>query len=65
MQSSSAGFILIGTSAKDMCEELYVKPILKQKRLRAKKEHSMYESSDEPINDAFKMLDRLWMLQHH
>lgn len=44
-------------SAKDMCEEMKVEAVLKEKRLRSTKMHFAYEASDEPIADAMKRLE--------
>ena len=44
-------------SAKDMCEEMNVEAVLKEKRLRSTKKHFAYEAPDEPIADAMKRLE--------
>lgn len=44
-------------AAKDICEEMNVEAVLKQKRLRSTKRHFSYESHDEPFSDALKKLE--------
>ncbi|XP_068115082.1 zinc finger MYM-type protein 1-like [Hyperolius riggenbachi] len=51
------GFVSAQISAKDICEEMNVEPVLKQKRLRKTKLHFSYEAPDEPIQDALKQLE--------
>lgn len=43
--------------AKDICEDMYVEAVLKQKRLRSTKLHFSYESHDEPFSDALRKLE--------
>ena len=50
------GFASAQASAKDMCEEMNVEAVLKEKRLRSTKKHFAYEAPDEPIADAMKRL---------
>lgn len=51
------GFASAQASAKDMCEEMNVEAVLKQKRLRSTKKHFAYEAPDDPIADAMKKLE--------
>ena len=51
------GFTSAQVSAKDMCEEMNVEAVLKEKRLRSTKRHFAYEAADEPIADAMKRLE--------
>ena len=51
------GFAAAQASAKDMCAEMNVEAVLKEKRLRSTKKHFAYESPDEPIQDAMKRLE--------
>ncbi|XP_034544579.1 zinc finger MYM-type protein 1-like [Notolabrus celidotus] len=51
------GFASAQASAKDMCEEMNVEAVLKQKRLRNTKKHFAYEAPEEPIADALKRLE--------
>ncbi|XP_076044803.1 uncharacterized protein LOC143027403 [Oratosquilla oratoria] len=51
------GFTSAQVSAKDMCEEMNVEAVLKEKRLRSTKRHFAYEVADEPIADAMKRLE--------
>ncbi|KAK0137817.1 hypothetical protein N1851_025990 [Merluccius polli] len=44
-------------AAKDLCEEINVEAVLKQKRLRSTKRYFSYESHDETITDALKKLE--------
>ncbi|KAG7174488.1 hypothetical protein Hamer_G016380 [Homarus americanus] len=50
------GFVSAQASAKDMCEEMNVEDVLKEKRLRMMKRHFGYEAPDEPISDALRRL---------
>ncbi|XP_071060220.1 zinc finger MYM-type protein 1-like [Pseudochaenichthys georgianus] len=51
------GFSDAQTTAKEMCEEMNVESVLKQKRLRSTKRQFGYESPDEPIDDALKNME--------
>ena len=53
----ASGFVPEQMAAKDICEEINVEAVLKQKRLRSTKCHFSYESHDEPISDALKKLE--------
>ncbi len=44
-------------TAKDICEEINVEAVLKQKRLRSTKHHFSFESHDEPFSDALRKLE--------
>ncbi len=44
-------------AAKDICEEINVEAVLKQKRLRSTKHHFSFESHDEPFSDALMKLE--------
>ncbi len=44
-------------AAKDICEEINVEDVLKQKRQRSTKRHFSYESHDEPFSDALRNLE--------
>lgn len=48
----STGFTSAQTTAKEMCDEMNVEAVLKQKRLRTTKRQFGYEAPDEPIGDA-------------
>ncbi|KAG7175302.1 PiggyBac transposable element-derived protein 4-like 13 [Homarus americanus] len=45
------------TTAKEICKEMNVGTLLKQKRLRSTKRYFSYESVDEPISDALKKME--------
>ncbi|XP_066958861.1 uncharacterized protein [Macrobrachium rosenbergii] len=51
------GFASAQASAKDMCEEMNIEAVLKEKRLRSTKKHFSYEAPDEPIADTMKRLE--------
>ncbi len=51
------GFVTTQMAAKDICEEINVEAVLKQKRLRSTKRHLSYESHDEPSSDALRKLE--------
>ncbi|XP_034058243.1 zinc finger MYM-type protein 1-like [Gymnodraco acuticeps] len=51
------GFAAAQATAKDMCEEINVEAVLKEKRMRSTKKHFAYEAPDEPIADAMKRLE--------
>ncbi|XP_076062381.1 uncharacterized protein LOC143037722 [Oratosquilla oratoria] len=51
------GFASAQASAKDMCEEMNVEAVLKEKILRSTKKQFAYEAPDEPIADAMKRLE--------
>ncbi|XP_034078797.1 uncharacterized protein LOC117550471 [Gymnodraco acuticeps] len=51
------GFAAAQATAKDMCEEMNVEAVLKEKRMRSTKKHFAYEAPDEPIADAMKRLE--------
>ncbi len=53
----ASGFVTAQMAAKDICEEINVEAVLKQKRLRSTKRHFSYESHDEPLSDALRKLD--------
>lgn len=53
----ASGFVTAQMAAKDICEEMNVEAILKQKRLRSTKRHFSYESHDEPFSDALRKLE--------
>ncbi|XP_030225015.1 zinc finger MYM-type protein 1-like [Gadus morhua] len=53
----STGFASAQVSARDLCEEINVDTVLKQKRLRKTKRQFSYESPDEPEGDALKKLE--------
>lgn len=44
-------------AAKDLCEEMNVEAVLKEKRLRSIKFHLSYKSCDEPITDGLRKLE--------
>ncbi len=44
-------------AAKDICEEINVEAVWKQKRLRSTQRHFSYESHDEPFSDALRRLE--------
>lgn len=46
------GFASAQAIAKDICEEMNVEAVLKEKRLRSTKKHFAYEAPDEPIAEA-------------
>lgn len=48
----ATGFVDAQFSAPDMCNDMNVKAVLQQERLRSTKQHFFYEFHDEPINDA-------------
>ena len=52
-----SGFVTAQMAAKDLCAEMNVEGVLKQKRLRSTKRHFSYESHDEPITDALRKLE--------
>ncbi|XP_023809021.1 zinc finger MYM-type protein 1-like [Oryzias latipes] len=51
------GFVNAQMAAKEMCKEMNVEAILKQKRIRSTKCQFSYESHDEPFSDALKKLE--------
>ncbi|KAG0715476.1 hypothetical protein GWK47_011851 [Chionoecetes opilio] len=51
------GFSAAQASAKDICDEMNVEAVLKEKRLRSTRKHFAYEAPDEPIRDALKRLE--------
>lgn len=51
------GFVTAQMAAQDICQEINVEAVLKQKRMRSTKCHFSYESHDEPISDALKKLE--------
>lgn len=51
------GFASAQATARDICEEMNIEAVLKQKRLRQTKQHFSYESPDEPFNDAMKQME--------
>ena len=53
----ATGFVAAQMAAKDICEQMNVEAVLKQKRLRSTKRHFSYEACDEPLNDALKKLE--------
>lgn len=53
----TSGFVTAQMAAKDICEEMNVEAVLKQKRLRTTKRHFSYESHDEPFTDALTKLE--------
>ena len=56
-KTSLSNFAAAQASAKDMCHEMNVEAMLKEKRLRSTKRHFAYESPVEPIEDATKRLE--------
>ncbi|KAK0140221.1 Zinc finger MYM-type protein 1 [Merluccius polli] len=52
----ASGFVTAQMAAKDLCEEMNVEAVLKQKRLRSTKRHFSYESHDETITDALLLM---------
>ncbi|GAA6090964.1 zinc finger MYM-type protein 1-like, partial [Tachysurus ichikawai] len=50
----NTGFSSAQVTAKEMCEEMNVEAVIKQKRLRSTKRHFGYEAPDESIGDALK-----------
>ncbi len=52
----ASGFVTAQMAAKDICEEMNVEAVLKQKRLRSTKRHFSYESHNEPFSDALRKL---------
>lgn len=53
----ASGFSTAQMAAKDICKEIHVEAVLKQKRLRFTKPHFSYESHDEPFSDALRKLE--------
>lgn len=53
----TSGFVTAQMAAKDICEEMNVEAVLKQKRLRTTKRHFSYKSHDEPFTDALTKLE--------
>jgi len=53
----NTGFSSAQATAKEMCEEMNVEAVIKQKRLRTTKRHFGYEAPDEPIGEALKKLE--------
>ncbi len=53
----ASGFVTAQMAAKDICEDMNVEAVLKQKRLRSTKRHFSYESHDEPFSDALRKLE--------
>ena len=51
------GFASAQVSAKEMCEEMNVEAVLKQKRLRTTKRQFSYEAPDEDVSDAIKKME--------
>ncbi|KAI4802299.1 hypothetical protein KUCAC02_020147 [Chaenocephalus aceratus] len=50
----ATGFASAQISAKDMCENMDVDAVLKEKRLRSTKRQFSYEAPDEPMANALK-----------
>ncbi|XP_034056012.1 uncharacterized protein LOC117535596 [Gymnodraco acuticeps] len=53
----SNGFASAQASAKDICGQMNVEAVLKQKRLRTTKRQFSYESPEEQVSDALKKLE--------
>lgn len=53
----STGFTSAQTTAQEMCDEMNVEAVLKQKRLRTTKRQFGYETPDEPIGDALQKME--------
>ncbi len=53
----ASDFVTAKMAAKNMCEEINVEAVLKQKWLRSTKRHFSYESHDEPFSDALRKLE--------
>ncbi|XP_077052859.1 zinc finger MYM-type protein 1-like [Siphateles boraxobius] len=53
----ATGFVTAQMVAKEICEDMNVEAVLKQKRLRSTKRHFSYESHDEPFSDALRKLE--------
>lgn len=53
----ATGFVTAQMAAKEICEDMNVEAVLKQKRLRSTKRHFSYESHDEPFSDALRKLE--------
>lgn len=53
----TTGFSDAQVSAKEICEQMNAKPVLKEKRLRSTKRYFAYEAPDEPIGNAMKRLE--------
>lgn len=51
------GFCTAQATAKDLCDQMNVEAVLKEKRLRSTRTHFCYESPDEPISDAMRRLE--------
>lgn len=51
------GFASAQASAEDVCEEMNVEAVLKEKRLRSTKKHFAYEAPEESTADALKRLE--------
>ncbi|KAK4303411.1 hypothetical protein Pmani_024561 [Petrolisthes manimaculis] len=51
------GFVSAQISAKEICEEMNVVAVLKEKRLRTTKREFSYEAFDEPLTDTMKKLE--------
>ncbi|KAL0159686.1 hypothetical protein M9458_043411, partial [Cirrhinus mrigala] len=53
----TTGFVDAQVSAKEICEQMNIEAVLKEKRLRSTKRHFAYEAADEPQSDAMKRLE--------
>ncbi len=53
----ACGFVTVQMVAKDICEEINVEAVLKQKRLRSTKRLFSFESHNEPFSDALRKLE--------
>lgn len=51
------GFVDAQTTAKELCENMNVEAVLKEKRLRSTKKHFTYEAADEVVITAMKRLE--------
>jgi len=53
----ATGFVAAQMAATDICEQMNLESVLKQKRLRSTKRYFSYEAFDEPLIDALKKLE--------
>jgi len=53
----ATGFTDAQATAKELCENMNVEAVLKEKRLRSKKRHFAYEAADEAVADAMTRLE--------
>lgn len=56
-QYQANGFASAQASAREMCEDMNVEAVLKEKSLRSTRKQFSYEYPDEPISDALKRME--------